>query len=384
MSPATSSPIRQFVLKVASRCDLACDYCYIYQLPDQRWRTRPRTMSHETVDRAAERIAEHARDNALPAVDVVLHGGEPLIAGPELLGYCVRRVRTAAGPGVRVRAAVQTNGVRLNRPFLELFRQLDVRVGVSLDGGPTAHDRHRRDRRGNGTHQTVVRAVRTLAEPRYRRLYAGLLCTVDLANDPVRVHDALTALRPPVIDLLLPHGTWAVPPPGRDPGSADAPYGRWLAAVFDRWHDAPAGTSRIRLFEEIIRVLLGRPSRLEGIGTAPAGSIVVETDGGIEESDHLATTSGAGVTGLNVATSGFAEALALPTARARRAGAAALSRACLACPVVGVCGGGLYTHRYRPDNGFDNPSVYCPDLRHLIEHIRARLLADVRALGHAA
>jgi uncharacterized protein len=38
--------------------------------------------------------------------------------------------------------------------------------------------------------------------------------------------------------------------------------------------------------------------------------------------------------------------------------------------VVTSCGGGLYAHRYRADNGFDNPSAYCPDLLKLITHIR--------------
>ena len=32
---------RQFLLKVHSRCNLACDYCYVYQHADQSWRTRP-------------------------------------------------------------------------------------------------------------------------------------------------------------------------------------------------------------------------------------------------------------------------------------------------------------------------------------------------------
>ncbi|WP_442788667.1 hypothetical protein [Dactylosporangium sp. NBC_01737] len=34
------------------------------------------------------------------------------------------------------------------------------------------------------------------------------------------------------------------------------------------------------------------------------------------------------------------------------------------------CGGGLFAHRYSADRGFDNPSVYCPDLMERIQHIR--------------
>ena len=46
-------PFREFVVKIHSRCDLACDYCYMYELADQTWRDRPRRMSEEMVEQAA-------------------------------------------------------------------------------------------------------------------------------------------------------------------------------------------------------------------------------------------------------------------------------------------------------------------------------------------
>jgi hypothetical protein len=58
-------PFRQFVLKVHSRCDLACDHCYVYEHAGQSWAGRPVVISPETVGKAGERIAEHARDNGL-------------------------------------------------------------------------------------------------------------------------------------------------------------------------------------------------------------------------------------------------------------------------------------------------------------------------------
>ena len=38
-------PFRQIVLKVHGQCNLACDYCYVYEHGDQSWRDRPRAMS---------------------------------------------------------------------------------------------------------------------------------------------------------------------------------------------------------------------------------------------------------------------------------------------------------------------------------------------------
>jgi uncharacterized protein len=36
---------------------------------------------------------------------------------------------------------------------------------------------------------------------------------------------------------------------------------------------------------------------------------------------------------------------------------------------VRACGGGLYAHRYKSGSGFDNPSVYCEDLRVLVPKV---------------
>jgi hypothetical protein len=54
-------PFREFVVKVHSRCDLACDYCYMYEMADQSWRDRSRTMSIEIARHTATRIGEHTR-----------------------------------------------------------------------------------------------------------------------------------------------------------------------------------------------------------------------------------------------------------------------------------------------------------------------------------
>src|SRR5579872_708875 len=136
------TPFREFIIKIHSRCDLSCDYCYMYEMADQSWRNQPLRMSTEIAETIARRIGEHARAHKLPDVTLILHGGEPLLAGPQLIWSLVEATRKAAGPEVRVGVGVQTNGVGLTTPYLQLFDELGVRVGVSLDGGPAQHDRH--------------------------------------------------------------------------------------------------------------------------------------------------------------------------------------------------------------------------------------------------
>jgi uncharacterized protein len=334
-------------------------------------------MSPALVSVVAERIAEHARAHSLESVQVIFHGGEPLLAGVGPIADALRKVRGAVDARVRVHGTIQTNGTLLTGEVLDVLGSLDIRVGVSLDGQMTAHDRRRRYRNGRGSHDDVVRGLKLLVG--YPGIYSGLLSVVDLAAAPVETYEALLKFAPPAVDFLLPHHNWANPPPR--PAGSLAPYADWLAEVFDRWYGAPSQETCIRLFEEIIHLLLGGNSETEAVGLTPSGLIVVETDGSIEQTDALkAVYDGASATGLHITRDPFDAALRDPRIAARQLGVDALAEECQICPVKLMCGAGLYAHRYRPGTGFRNPSVYCPDLYALIMHIRARLSRDLQLI----
>lgn len=374
---AQARPLREFILKVASRCNLACDYCYVYRGPDQTWRQRPMRMSPATIEATATRIGEHARVHQLDEVLVVLHGGEPLLAGPEVVSHVITAVKDAMPPGTRADLVLQTNGVLLDHAFLELFARHRIRVGISLDGTRAANDRHRNHAHSRSSYPDVVRALRLLGSQEYRSLFAGLLCTIDLENDPIETYRALLEFEPPAVDFLLPHANWSHPPPRR-PGASDTPSADWLIPIFDAWYSEPAAGTNIRFFDEMIQLLLGGIPHTESLGGGAPGFAVVETDGSIEGADTLKIAyHGAAATGLSVHVHSFDEALRHPVIADPRLGRDALSATCRACPVVSVCGGGQYAHRYRAGTEFANPSVYCADLRRMIEHVAGRIHQDL-------
>jgi uncharacterized protein len=197
------------------------------------------------------------------------------------------------------------------------------------------------------------------------------------------MYESLVALGPPALDLLLPHGNWSTPPPHWD--DSGTVYGDWLCAVFDRWWQAGRRETRVRLFEECLALLLGLPAATESLGLTPFDAVVVETDGSIEQVDSLKSAyDGAARTGLDIHRHTFDDALRHPAVAARQAGAASLAATCRACPLLNVCGGGQYAHRYRAGHGFRNPSVYCADLQRFIRHVSSRLAAAASAGASSA
>jgi uncharacterized protein len=287
--------IWQFVLKVHGGCNLACRYCYVYESVDQSWRDKPAVMAPETVRTVGRRIAEHGVRHGLPQVRATLHGGEPLLLGLGGVQTVVDTLRAAVRGVTDLQIGLQTNGVLLGERFARYALDEGIRIGISLDGGREANDRHRLFAHGGSSYDRVAAAVRLMASPGYRDVFAGVRATVDPVNDPVQLFRDLEALGPGLIDLLLPHATWERPPPVAVPGRTV--YGDWLVEFFDAWYEAPPVIG-VRLFQEIMHALLGGASRSETVGLSAPVSIVVEADGSFERTDTLKVTyPGAPATG---------------------------------------------------------------------------------------
>ncbi|BCB85357.1 hypothetical protein Psuf_026700 [Phytohabitans suffuscus] len=329
-------------------------------------------MAPETVRAAAYAIADHAAAHALPSVSVVLHGGEPLLVGPARLREILLRLREAIAPVTVLDLRMQSNGVSLTPEICAILAEFQVSVGISLDGDRVANDLHRRYASGASSYDRVLSALRLLRRPEHRQIYGGLLCTVDLRADPVRVYEALRRQEPPRVDFLLPHASWDSPPSGAT-GTA---YADWLGKIYDQWL-AEGRPVPIRLFDSLRSLAAGGPSLTEWVGLDSVDLAVIETDGSWEQVDSLKTAyHGAAATGLDVFSHTADDAARHPMIAQRRAGIAALCATCRACPVVQQCGGGLLAHRYRSGSGFDNPSVYCADLKELITNVSGVPVAD--------
>jgi uncharacterized protein len=371
-------PFQEFVLKVHQRCNLTCDYCYVYTKEDLSWRERPATMPTAVWRATAERIGEHVRRHEIPSIRVILHGGEPMMAGSEQLVAIAAAVRESLPSGARADIALQTNGTLLTPRRLDPLREAGVKVAVSLDGVGDQHDRHRSYPSGRGSFATVRRGLELLSGP-YRSIYAGLLCTINPDTDPVDTWRAMLEFHPPGVDFLLPHANWQT-------GVPRNAYGPWLVRLFDDYLDAPRKLTSIRLFDELISLCLGGPSHSEHVGLSPAAVAVIESDGAIEQTDALKSAyAGAPATGFSVLTDAFDAALDHPGIVARQLGRDALAAECLRCPIVDLCGGGHYVHRFRADSsGFRNPTVYCEDMKLLTTHACSRITASLTDVYHQA
>jgi uncharacterized protein len=377
-----TEPIRQFVVKIASRCNLACPYCYEYFHGDHSWRAMPKLMEVELFGRIIDRIVEHAREHKLEKVLVSLHGGEPLLVGATRFADLMDCIASHRGlPHIDI--GIQTNATLYNADFHEICTKHNVSVGVSIDGPKTVNDSRRPYHDGSGSTEAVERALQLLSGS---PVFGGLLAVIPIAADPEAVFHYLAQWRPPILDFLLPHAHWNNPAPGhpsdiaRGPESwasmPPQPYGRWMIKCFDLWWQSSAlAPIAVRTFEEIIRRLAGREGVLETLGVEPVSLMTISTNGNYEGVDTLKSAyPGAQVLGRNVVDCTISDVALHESIRFRQRGLASLADECRSCPLVQVCGGGYLPHRFGRGS-FLNPSVYCGDLALLIQHIRATMVA---------
>ncbi|UHG94922.1 hypothetical protein LQ777_29880 (plasmid) [Spirosoma oryzicola] len=343
----------------------------MYNAGDDSYRRQPKRMDDFVRDALLQRVKAHGTNYGITTFDFIFHGGEPLLAGKQFFEQFVRQASVVLPPQVEPRFFMQTNGVLLDEAWCRHLGSLGIRLGISLDGPAPINDRYRLDHQGNSSFRAAERGLRYALESDSLINQPGVLIVIDPTTDPIEVYDYFQSIGVDVLDFLLPDATFDHPPLRISPG--DTSYADWLIQIFDRWFMV-SKRPRIRMFDQLISLIIGREVTSERWGTGNNEYIVVETNGGIEPSDMLKICGpNFTKTNVNVHTHELIDALGEELLSLHRNSHQKLSPVCQKCPIVAVCGGGFLSHRYSQQSGFNNPSVYCWDLLKLITHIQNRV-----------
>jgi uncharacterized protein len=367
--------VGEYVVKIASRCNLNCSYCYMYNLADKTFIDQPRFMSEKVTNAFIGKVSEHASKHALESVQIILHGGEPLLLGKAKMVDWLTRVKNGLCKVTRPVFSLQSNGSLIDREWIEILYNFNVQIGISLDGPEKYHNIHRVDHNGKGSFQKTARGIHLLQNcEKGRKVFSGVIVVVNTDIAPKELYEFALKLDLANLSILLPHNTYDEPP-----RQGKWQYGDWMVELFDLWFYDESPTLTIRMFNEAMQLLFGnRFASSEYFGLYPGVNIIVETDGGLELTDSLkAAKEGITKLNLNVLEDEIDAIFKHPKVPQFVDPKIGCCTKCKNCSVFEVCGGGIVADRYSSINGFDNPSVYCEDLMQLIKHIRLRVLESL-------
>ena len=230
-SERTFTDLNTLILKVTGSCNQACAYCYDFDAGSRMGVMDPQVAAWSI---------EQALDLAPGGLQVILHGGEPMLVWDLVETVVLAGERAAAARGVPIGFVGQTNMSRLDARIEAFSTAHGLHWGVSLDGPPDVHDRFRVHRDGRGTYAQFQAALQ--AHPRFVR-GCGVLSTVTTANQ-ARLPEVAAHVR----DLGMASWDWTLFQPigrGRAQPQVFAPdtdtvVGGWLdlfdevlAGVFD-------------------------------------------------------------------------------------------------------------------------------------------------------
>ena len=356
-------PISQLLVKVASRCNIDCSYCYWFR--DAAVYDKPKLMSADVLHRLLQRIEEHVAKNSLIDFPIILHGGEPLLWGVENFHRFAEGCEAISSrTGCEIPIAVTTNGILIDEEWLTCFEARNISVAISLDGPAHIHDVHRRTFQGTGTHAAVERAARMLVS---RDIGVSALAVCNPAYQPKQYVDFFAECGISNYDIMIPDATVDEKPPS---------IASFYNALFDLWLEANRSTPtvNIRIIADMITALLGNNSPTEGVGHQPIELCTVMTDGSVEAHDVLRIAGdGSTNTRFNIFDHAIDEVRNEPRWKAARDASINLCDTCRQCKFMNACGGGYLPHRFSKKNGYDNPSVYCGDLYSMFENMQSVL-----------
>jgi len=264
--------VLSLVVKVTTRCNSNCRYCLLRGV-------ERRSMEESTLDTLFERIGEHLEADLNGTVEILWHGGEPLLRGADFFRRARDLSHSQLGDALpRLRQSMQTNLTALDEELLELLGELDIRsLGTSFDPLPGM--------RGPGRSVDSVsynrRFLAALTLLERQGLPWGLIYVVTRRSldRPLDVFWALTNLNPagainfnPVIVNDQARADLALTPDQ---------YVGFLGAVHALWYPTRSRYPDVEPFSSIHKVLLegGVEDRPQDVDSAQARELLIEPDG---------------------------------------------------------------------------------------------------------
>jgi len=371
-------------------CNLNCEYCFYLEKqalfgPGEQYRTSDGVLSAF--------ITNYITSQPTPVVEFVWQGGEPTLLGIEFF----KRVIELQKPFVKrktITNSLQTNGTMLTAEWCQFLKENNFMVGISLDGPKEVHDRYRRDRKGVGSFDQVMRGLRLLQEHKVE--YNVLACVArDTAKRPLDIYrffkdEGVEFIQfTPVVERLFdvhsaPLGLRLAGPAALDKKDQQTDvtpcsvtpedYGDFLIAIYEEWVRHDVGTVFVMNFEWVLNAWIGNRSPVCVHAKQCGRSVVIEHNGDVFACDHCVYPQ------YNLGNI-MSDTLPDMVARSQCSGfgvakETALPRWCVECEVLRACQGGCPKHRFETTY-YDEPGLQylCPGYKKFFLHIRKYLRA---------
>ncbi len=263
-------------------CNLNCGYCYYLDKINYYKDTISFKMGYEVLEEFTRQYIEAQPE---PVVSFGWQGGEPTLRGLDFFRKAVELQKKYLPADWELQNNFQTNAVLLDDNWCQFFKKNNFLVGVSLDGPTWLHNKYRRDKQGNSTHERVIEGIRLLQK---YRVDFNILCVVHEKNSkyPLEVYNHFKEIGVDFIQFIplvekSKEGTI------RESSVKPEDFGHFLITIFDEWLKKDYGSIFIQVFEEAVRRWAGYGPGLCIFSKTCGKAVVLEHNGDLYSCDHF-------------------------------------------------------------------------------------------------
>ena len=234
-------PVYIMTKSVGDNCNLNCTYC------QSKNKYIGESMSLETLEKFTKLYIEAQIHSS---VNFFWIGGEPLLLGIDYYKKALE-FQEKYGKGKKINNTIQTNGLLINKDWLNFFKENDFTVITTIDGPQFCHDHYRIDQSGKGTFNEVMDSFELI---RNSEIKYSVKTTINDYNSkfPLEMYHFFKENK--ILNLnFQPHVSsirgrvteWSVSP---------LSYGNFLCAIFDEWVRRDVGKVNISIFDNTLKV----------------------------------------------------------------------------------------------------------------------------------
>lgn len=345
-------PINVLIKPASSNCNLKCKYCFYYDVAENRDKQNYGIMTRDTLEVLVKRVFEYGEH----FVGFAFQGGEPTLAGLDFYKQLIEFQQKYNTKKVKINNAIQINGVVINEEWAKFLVENNFLVGLSLDGPKDIHDLNRVDSRGIGSHRNLEKTVEIFNK--YKVEY-NILCVVtkSVSRHIEKIYNYYTKKGFQYLQFI-PCLDELGKEPGNNPYSLTTEaYEYFLKKLFDLWYrDFKLGKRiSIRMFDNIVQMLLGYPPESCDMKGCCSANAVVEADGSVYPCDFYVINEWKMG---DVLTNNLQEMLQGERAKAFVNVSKGILDNCRHCEYVAICRGGC-RRNYEPIRNEIGSNYFC-------------------------
>ncbi|MCB8978720.1 MAG: SPASM domain-containing protein [Ardenticatenaceae bacterium] len=363
--------ISSYIVKLTGNCNLGCPYCYYFG-------GTPRTPGSRLDINVILKLMNQASQRS-NFVELIWHGGEPLIAGIDTFEKIIRvQTEISINQGTKFRNLIQTNGTLLNQQWVNLFLESNFGIGVSLDGPKWIHDMKRPYISGRGSFEQTIRGVQLLQDSRNPFSILAVIdkLSVDHADE---IFDFFLDSGFKRFDFLpmveKEHNSSSISNNSLSSGD----FSMFMKRVFDLWFELDDPDIEVRYLDNVITGLLGgKPSTCKFNGSC-SEYVSIDHNGTVMPCDnfigHKELAFG------NLYDNSLGELLDGDIRKEFREQVSQRRPECEICDYFSACGGGCNKYSYMWNNSFQEKNYFCGDRWEIFSHVSKHIGITIGSLS---